>query len=295
MANDLKVYNHLKYQQDTPDEGDNFVEFLFENTELDVPPLDETEAWKNLQGKINRSSSSNFSWTKIAAAIAILTTLSISFLLHKPSVETLHIASSESNISVTFPDGSVGILNTNSSFSYPEIFGDSRDVVLEGEAYFDIKKSSKPFVIDVNGVDVKVLGTAFNLVTDDNEVRLYVDRGLVAFSRDGIETKVSAGNEAVFSKTDNTVELKEVVSPNIMSWRNGVFNFDNTPLDQVLADLSEFYNVEFQLSTEKLKSCKISASFNNQPLKEVLVTLSSILDVKTSTIQKTIKISGQGC
>ncbi|MEQ9467530.1 MAG: DUF4974 domain-containing protein [Ekhidna sp.] len=294
MANDLKVYNHLNYNDGSSSEKDSFVEFLFQHTEVNAPDVDENVAWDKLNQKIHTSSQS-FSWMKIAAAVAILAVLSVSVYLYNPTPSLIQVASLDEKVSVTFPDGSVGVLNANSSFSYPEKFGEERNVSFTGEAYFDIQKSTKPFIIDVNGVDVKVLGTAFNLITTENEVTLYVDRGLVAFEKEGTQTQVPAGKEAVFNRATASVEVKEAPSENIMSWRNGIFNFNNTPLNEALTELSEYYDVEFQLSNADLQQCRVSATFNKQPLSEVLSTLSSILKVKTSLKDNTVKISGQGC
>lgn len=294
MANNLKVYNHLNYNEGPSSEKDGFVEFLFQHSEVNAPDVDENLAWNKLNQKIHTSNQS-FSWMKIAATVAILAVLSVTVYLYNPSPSLIQVASLNEKINVTFPDGSVGILNANSSFSYPERFGDERNVSFTGEAYFDIKKSNKPFIIDVNGVDVRVLGTAFNLITSENEVKLYVDRGLVAFEKEGKQTQVPAGREAIFNRATASVEVMESPSKNIMSWRNGIFNFNNTPLREALSELSEYYDVEFELSSDDLHQCRVSATFNKQPLSEVLKTISSILKVKTSVKDNTVKISGQGC
>lgn len=294
MAKDLEVYNHLNNQERPSEQEDGFVEFLFQHTEMDAPEIDENKAWEKLNKKIHNPNK-GFVWMKIAAAVTILAVLSISVYLYNPTPNQVHIASADQKVSVTFPDGSVGILNANSSFTYPEEFGDVRNVSFEGEAYFDIQKSEKPFIIDVNGVDVKVLGTAFNLITTDNEVRLYVDRGLVAFEKGGKQTQVPVGNEAIFDRKSAAVSFSGIPSENIMSWRNGVFNFDKTPLSQALEELGEYYDVEFELSNDKLQNCRLSMSFNNEPLSKVLDTIGKALSLKTTRKNKTVKISGQGC
>ncbi|MEO9483769.1 MAG: FecR domain-containing protein [Ekhidna sp.] len=294
MAKDLEVYNHLNYQEPPSEKEDGFVEFLFQHTEMDAPEIDESKAWDKLSQKVHNPNK-GFMWMKIAAAVTILAILSISVYLYNPTPTQLRVASATQKMSVTFPDGSIGILNANSAFTYPEKFGDQRNVSFEGEAYFDIQKSNKPFIIDVNGVDVTVLGTAFNLISTENEVKLYVDRGLVAFEKEGKQTQVPAGNEAIFDRTTASVSIKEMPSENIMSWRNGVFNFDKTPLSQALDELSEYYNVDFELSNEKLQNCRLTVTFDKDPLSKVLQTISTALGVKTSRKNDTVKISGQGC
>lgn len=294
MAKDLKVYNHLNYNDQPSDGDDGFVEFLMQQTDSDAPEVDIDVAWNTVSAKA-KSPAATFNWLKIAASVAILAILSASLYFYNLSPNQLYVSSADETISIEFPDGSLGTLNAQSSFSYPEWFEDTRSISLTGEAYFDIKKSKKPFIIDVNGVEVRVLGTAFNLISSDDEVKLFVDRGLVAFEKNGVQTKVPAGTEAIFDRRSAQVEILAAPTANIMSWRNGVFMFDQTPLEVVLDELSDYYNVQFELSNDKLNTCRISATFNKQPLNEVLSTIGSILNVQTSRKDDTIKISGQGC
>jgi transmembrane sensor len=257
--------------------------------------VDENQAWDQLTQKLDTSKKSTFNWLKIAASVVIVLSVSIALYISNAPIKELEVATTDERINVTFPDGSLGVLNEYSSFSFPEEFGDDRRVSFSGEAYFDIIKSNKPFIIDANGVEVKVLGTAFNLITDENNVSLYVDRGLVAFSKDGVDTKVKAGLEAIFNKKTNKVTIKEIPNANIMSWRNGYFKFDDTPLNEALADLSEYYDVEFKLTNNKLSSCRISVVINQKSLSEAVDLIESILAVKAEIKNHTVKISGKGC
>ena len=293
MTKDLKTYNHLNYKEQSSEKGDGFVQFLFQHT-ADAPAIDGSKAWEALNQKIHNPNKA-FVWMKIAAAVAILAILSISVYLYNPTPSQIHVASTDQKVNVTFPDGSIGILNANSSFTYPKEFGYERNVSFKGEAYFDIQKSKNPFIIDVDGVEVKVLGTAFNLITTENEVRLYVDRGLVAFEKEGRQTQIPAGNEAIFNRKSASVNIQAIPSENIMSWRNGVFDFDKTPLNEVLNELSEYYNVDFELSNDTLQECRITVTFHKQLLNEVLKTIGTVLNVKTSLKDNTVKISGKGC
>jgi len=297
MSRDLERYNHLNYQSnsDAQAESDSFIDFLYVNTEARFPEVNENIAWERFSRKLDQDNTKNYGWLKIAASIAIIFAVSITIYLNNSQIEQLSVASNDQRVSVTFPDGSSGILNESSSFAYPERFGDERRVSFSGEAYFDIKKSTKPFIIDANGVEVKVLGTAFNLITDDKKVSLYVDRGLVAFVKDGMETKIKAGKEAVFNKETSEVVFNPTPSVNIMSWRNGYFEFDKTPLNKALKELSEYYNVDFKFANDKLKNCTITVTIDQKSLKEALDLIEDILSVKTDKKGNTVKISGKGC
>ena len=297
MSDELKRYNHLNYEvKNTSSSEDGFVDFLYQHSDLACPDVSTDKAWDQLAQRIAADKSRKQSvWLKIAASIAIIATTAISVYFFNSDPDLIQVASGTEKVMVTFPDGSTGFLNAESQFSYPEKFGLSRNVEFTGEAYFDIQKSKKPFIINANGVDVKVLGTAFNLVTSEDQVHLYVDRGLVAFEKDGKETPVMAGKEAIFNKTTNEVQINDIPSSNIMSWRNGTFKFENTPFNEVINDLSEYYEVTFKVNNKNLTNCRISASIDGRSLEEVLTLLESILDVKTKLKDNTVKISGKGC
>lgn len=294
MAEDLRNYTKLKYENLSENHSDGFIEFLLENSELTAPEVDVDKAWASFN---ERATSKNrpHVWMKIAASIVILFSLSFAIYLNSFNTSDLHVASKNEIVNVTFPDGSMGVLNEHSSFSYPSSFGDERRVAFKGEAYFDIQKSTKPFIIDVNGVEVRVLGTAFNLISEKDQVTLYVDRGLVAFVKDGVETKIAAGTEAVFNKKTDEVLIKDEPTANLMSWRNGYFKFDETPLNEALKELGDYYDVDFKLANSKLNSCRISVIIEQKSLTQVVDILKSILDVKVDVKNKTVKISGQGC
>ena len=283
------------YGHDEVNVSDNFVEFLTKNSESEAPEIDEEKAWDKLKFSISPPTKQNFSWLKIAACIALLVSIGYLLIDSNTSPDYRQISSNSQKLAVAFPDGSKGILNKLSSFSFPEKFGSERRISFSGEAYFDVKKSEKPFIIEANGVEVKVLGTAFNLITNESSVSLYVDRGLVAFSKNGVDTEIAAGLEAVFNKTTNEITISEVPAANIMSWRNGLFKFNNTPLNQVIKNLSAYYEINFQLSHPELSSCRITATINEHSLDEVLGLLEKILDVKAEKENTSVRISGQGC
>ncbi len=294
MPKELERYNHLRYENGASN-GSEFIDFLYENTDSKAPEVDVDAAWNSLQGKINTRKSGSNSWLRIAASVTILIGVSIFIWNLATTPDQVNIASADEKINVTFPDGSKGVLNTNSSFSFLEKFGNERLVSFQGEAYFDIKKSEKPFIIETGDVKVRVLGTAFNLTTSKENVELIVERGLVAFDKDGEQTKVKAGLKAVFSKADDSVVIVENPSSNVASWIDGKLEFNDTSFDTVIRDLESHFEVSFEISNESINSCKITATFNRSSLLEVMETLESMLGIEMEEKEGVIIVSGQGC
>lgn len=295
MSEDLNRYNQLKSETKADKKANDFVSFLVNTPLPDAPELNADVSWAQFKTQLKPASKSSFSVFKIAASVALLIATAFGLFYLNTSPRTQHIATHTEKVEVTFPDGSRGVLNKHSSFTYPSSFGEVRKVSFTGEAYFDIVKRPAPFIIDANGVEVKVLGTAFNLISNKDEVVLYVDRGRVALSKEGSKAEISAGGQATFDKKTNRITIQNTPTPNIMSWRDGYFKFQNTPLAKVVEDLSAYYEMDFQLGNAKLNHCQVTATLDKKPIQEVLKMLEQILNVKAVLKKDSIKISGKGC
>jgi len=146
------------------------------------------------------------------------------------------------------PDGSHVWLNNVSSLRYPTSFnGPNRKVELTGEAYFEIAKVvGKPFIVNVNGEEVEVLGTSFN-------IKAYADEGVTQTTLLTGAVRVSAGKTAVRLQPDEQAQwkgsgdirvLRNVPSQDIISWKNGFFYFGRASLQEVLLQLARWYDVD---------------------------------------------------
>lgn len=295
MAKDLlEEYNRYRYRNELP-EDDGFVSFLYKNISIIAPDVDVDAAWGQLRRNLSKKTRSNMYWWKIAVSVILLAGVSLIILDFYTRSELLTVHSNEKKQEVKFSDGSIGILNRNSSFSFKEKFGKERLVNFQGEAYFDIRKNQSPFIIRAGKVNVRVLGTAFNLLATHQKVELYVERGLVAFEKDGKQTEVQAGLMAIFHIKDDTITLTKTPPSNIMGWRSGVFEFDDVPLKFVLEDLSTYYPFTYAIQNDRLAECKLTASFNQSTISEIIYTIESILEVTVILDEKRMKISGKGC
>ena len=119
------------------------------------------------------------SWMRYAATfvgiILLSGTIYLTFLKYNTEKESLLTVNTRNEVEqLTLPDGTKVWLNKNSIFRYPKEFDENnREVHLEGEGYFEVKKnSSKPFVVHSESMQVRVLGTIFNLKTDRKSTRL---------------------------------------------------------------------------------------------------------------------------
>lgn len=158
-------------------------------------------------------------------------------------------------------DGSLVYLNAETSVKYPVVFGGSeRMVELDGEAYFEVAKdASRPFIVRMNGVDVKVTGTSFN-------ARAYRNEGKVVTTL--IEGRVEVngkaivpGEQARYEVEDGDLEVAKVDVEHFVAWKEGYFVFRNERLVDVMRTLARWYKVEYHFMDEASKDVRIGARF----------------------------------
>jgi ferric-dicitrate binding protein FerR (iron transport regulator) len=123
-------------------------------------------------------------------------------------------------------------------------------------------------VVETNYGNVQVLGTAFNVETKANGTEVSVDHGLVAFKNKGEEVKLSAGQSAISDKSG--VSEIVAVDANYLSWKSGVFHFENTPLEEVIAEMNKFYPETITFDRMTTSNLMITGDFDNRPVEELI-------------------------
>lgn len=139
---------------------------------------------------------------------------------------------------VTLSDGTKVWLNAGSSITYPTAFtGKQREVVLTGEAYFEVaKRAAKPFIVSTSKDRITVLGTHFNVnaYSDEAGIRTSLLEGSVRVG----EKLLRPGQAYMNGLVTDTDVMQDV------AWKNGLFNFDNKSLEEVMRQLSRWYDLD---------------------------------------------------
>jgi ferric-dicitrate binding protein FerR (iron transport regulator) len=148
---------------------------------------------------------------------------------------------------LTLPDGTQVWLNAASSLHFPTSFsGNSREVELTGEGYFDVASSpEKPFRVKVNGTTIAVLGTQFNIMAYPNEQAMAVTliTGAVNVSNNGIVKKLQPGQQARIP-ANNNITITDVDTQAAVAWKNGFFIFDRADIATVMRQLERWYDID---------------------------------------------------
>lgn len=291
-------HNYTQKRYEGQPSEDPFVDWMVDLSETEAPEPNVDVAWDKLQAKIGKPAKKVSIFTRslrIAAGLALLAVGSYLVIDQMQGDRMTEVVAHKGTMDVLLPDGSSVVLGAGSAISFPETFDDdTRSVTLTGEAYFDVQKNESPFVISTGDIDVRVLGTAFNVNSTKDVVSVYVEHGLVAMERNDQQFKIAPSQMGIYKKSTREIRIDTTPSPNVMSWRTGVFEFDQTPLEDVVQDLGRFYDVSFKVSSN-MKSCRVTAKFDNADLNEVVRVLRTILSAEIVTSPTEVKIKGKGC
>ncbi len=177
------------------------------------------------------------------------------------------------------PDGTTVWLNADSKLEIAPGYNiQDRSVFLTGEAYFKVAKNkAKPFIVHVGNTSIEALGTAFNVKLYANDSQLLttqLDEGKIRVSNAGRQEILLPGQSIQLNVLNGAFQLQQENRPqDVSNWKDGYFEFDQTPLPEILADLARWYNFTYSLSPvykNKVLSGKIS---KKESFEEVLKIL----------------------
>jgi transmembrane sensor len=184
---------------------------------------------------------------------------------------------------ITLPDGSKVWLNAASSLKYPAAFiGNERKVEITGEAYFEIAKDvSKPFKVQLNQMEVEVLGTHFNIngYADEDVVRTTLLEGSVKINTKDRNNFLKPGQQAQLQKTGRIKLINDTDLEETMAWKDGNFQFENSDINTVMRQITRWYDVDIEYKGRVTKHF-IGTISRNVNLSQVLTMLQQTGEVK---------------
>tara|TARA_R110002050_G_scaffold172142_1_gene304389 strand:+ start:22009 stop:23031 length:1023 start_codon:yes stop_codon:yes gene_type:complete len=191
----------------------------------------------------------------------------------------------------SLPDGSTGWLNSGSVIKYPSHFQANRKVDLNGEAYFDVVKNPRsPFLVHSGSIDIKVLGTSFNIVSYDldsvSEVVVTSGEVEVVANNKNMKQHLLPNERLVFNNLRNSAEKSKVDVQNYTSWTTGKLIFQNDQLDEVTRKLSRFYNVNFTVKANVDRGQSFRAIMEKENLEEVLRYMKLTMNIDYEILER---------
>ena len=237
---------------------------------------------------------------RIAAVLLILLGTGAVIYLnmsHKPVVEMVRLNTGNEAYTLikTLADGSVIYIGENSLFSFPKEFkSGSRNVELNGEAFFDITPNpGKPFIIETDKAFIEVLGTAFNVNTQNgNGFELFVDRGKVkvTLKNDLSHSELVIAGEKISTIRNSLVKSKHIANEPI-PWYKQRMHFKDEPLQNIIHVLNQNFNTTFVLADHEIGKHKLTVAFHNETVGTMTELICVTLNLKSQTINGTIVLS----
>lgn len=267
---------------------------------------------------ITAYSRAGYRWLSLAAAIIVLPLIAIIFYSinlknddssirqsFKSTIEKRVNPSGQKSV-LFLDDGTKVWLNAASKISYATDFiaHPTRDVYLEGEAFFDVAHNSdKPFIVHASSIKIKVLGTSFNVKSYSEEKtiettlvhgKVRIEQSDVSGNRIG-DVELKPNQRAVFNKESKIINIKEVVADNSSSWKQDRMVFDEETIDNVILQMERWYSVKIHVKNKGNLDCKLTASIEEESLEEVLKLLEASHNIEYKIVENEVFIDGALC
>jgi len=257
-------------------------------------------SWEKLQARINNYTTYNnnsfkkikiFKYWSIAATIALLVLMgNITYnLITKSESEIIVVNVPAGNTrKVTLPDNTLVWINSDSRLVYNKPFTKrAREVYLSGEAYFDVTKNErKHFVVKTDDVNIRVVGTEFNVKSypGENLLEATLVKGIVNIeymkeSPKAENIQLTMGQRAIVNRTNGNIDLQDNVEViNYISWKNGELRFIQSDMEDIIKQLERKFDIEIIIKTNQLKEKKYTGKFEND---ESLVQIFEVINIST--------------
>ena len=257
-------------------------------------PIDAVDSLARLKLKIKDHHASqvpvskpktNYDWLKAVAVLVLIAGVSW-FYVSTQSVEGLKSITTQFVKSDTLSDGSIVTLNKNSVLEYPSKFLDKqRQVSLaQGEAFFNVMPDrKKPFLIKSGKMQIRVVGTSFNVKIKEGFVEVIVESGKVQVSSGKGSTFLLPGEKIKVSANSSIMEKEKTPDLLYNYYRTKKFVADDTPLWRMVETLNDAYNSKIVITNPTIRNLPLNTTFNDESLDDILQVIGRTFKI---TIEK---------
>lgn len=273
---------------------------------MDIESFDAELAWEKVnhinQKKAVRNRKTThlyYTLSGIAASALILFSLSFMGLFTKESPNTTVSidAAYGSRSDIVLPDGSRVKLNSGSALTYTyNMQTNLREVKFQGEGFFDVSKSKIPFIVKMpHGLEIKVLGTSFNLrsYTEDDKIEASLIEGSIELNHNTDKLLLKPGEMAAFDKKTNQLQQINGVLSHTYGWVDNKLYMDNMSLSEVCRQMERWYNVNITLQKELGESIHYDGVIQEESIMDVMEALSRLSKIKYHVKGKNISITSK--
>jgi transmembrane sensor len=320
--NDIVVNDELiaKYisGEATPDEAEALTDWMTDESnqlhfekmqatwDLTYPSkskvsFDKDDAWHGLEYNMKPSSEQSplHFWYKVAAGLIIgLSGALLGYYLYQQdnSIKQISVVTKKNVETVALPDNSTVVVNRNSTLSYAEGFGDERrEVNFSGEAFFSVQAdASNPFIIHTPEGHIKVVGTQFNVTSNNALLEVNVQEGKVLVYTTTDSAYLEGGQSASL-EASKPINVANKIDANQWGYASRKFVFQDAPLAEVFESIEKSYPYVIEVPNKDIRNCRLTAAFDHVSAREMLNLIGETLDLTIQENDSTFRVEGKGC
>ena len=200
---------------------------------------------------------------------------------------------------ITLPDGSKILLHGSAQLDYRTGFTASRrEVTLHGEAYFDIHRDTRPFVVHTGAIRTTVLGTAFDIdAHNEHKIVITVTKGKIRVENGQGDVRVLRRNEQLsVDSTDLHLQKSNVNADDALTWKKSWLLFNDVPMREAMDELAKRYHLTVVFTNPAAENCPVTAAFTGGESVEAMIeVLSKINNMEYTIDHGRVSITGDGC
>lgn len=249
------------------------------------------QRWDKLESQIDKRIHRQKYRKLLIQTLSVAASLFICFFIYFKSEKTITLIANKGEIvTSTLPDQSSVTINSKSVLSYSQsLFSNKRNVTLEGEAFFQVEKKRKRFVVSSDYGKIEVLGTKFNVKNRNSEIKVSCQEGSVhVMNKDIIEQSVilKKGFATKFDIKSTPLKPYQINPLEINGWTKGIIVFNQTPVIEVLNELERTFNISINKNNIN-PDITYNGEFDNMEISDILEIIALTLDLKLSKIDDT--------
>jgi transmembrane sensor len=297
---DLPAYHQDKARADT------LLRHIISRREPESPSAAAGSASRIFTGSFRLRAILFNRWAAAVLVIVLLSTLTLYYrhgstststvLLPRPSLAVQHPPADRC---ITLPDGSKVLLHKTAQLDFRTGFSATlREVTLHGEAYFDIRRDTRPFIVHTGAIRTTVLGTAFNIDANNEQyIVITVTKGKVKVENGKGEYSILRRNEQLsVDSAQNHLQKMAVDAGEALVWKKTYLLFNDVPMREAMDELAQRYHLSIVFTNPAAENCPVTASFTGGESPEQMINvLSKINNMEYTIDHGRIAITGEGC
>ena len=234
------------------------------------------------------------------AAVALILFAAIQFFDSGSTLKNKEITATAAVIQDTLSDGSVVSLNKKSSLT--TVFSKKeRRVKMSGEAFFDVAHDTeKPFIIEVKTLEIKVIGTSFNVdnLSETGKIIVVVETGKVLLrGANGAEIYIEKGDKAIYDVATGQFEKVKNTDKNVTAYKTNILGFEKTTLKDAVKQINQLFDAHIEIVSPEIENCPITSTYARGDdldfyFKEII---GESINLKVQKVGDKLVLSGTGC